>query len=376
MNKELRELLEKIDNKKVEARKLIEDDKLDEGKVIKNEIAILRDKFNVLKDLYEEEMGEIENMTDISRTKVDEKESIVAFNKAVLGKSLTETQSALVEKVEEDGGYLVPKEQRTQIEELKRQLIPLKQYCNVVPVATLSGSMPLEVDANDELINFDEMEEINQSDIKFGQVKWILNDYGDIIPISNSLLQDEKANLTNYVGVRFSKKAVRTENKKILEVLSKSKKVEGEDYKTIQTALNKELDPSISANAIIITNQDGYDYLDSLTDSNNRPLMSDSLTVEGAKTFKGKIVVVLSNQHFSSTASKLTFYVGDLSSAVAFFDRQVYEMAVSKEAGFTKNATFMRVIERFDVQSIDNKAMVNVELTLPTQSAIAKSIKK
>ncbi|EGT3831887.1 TPA: phage major capsid protein [Clostridioides difficile] len=376
MNKELRELLEKIDNKKVEARKLIEDDKLDEGKVIKNEIAILRDKFNVLKDLYEEEMGEIENMTDISRTKVDEKESIVAFNKAVLGKSLTETQSALVEKVEEDGGYLVPKEQRTQIEELKRQLIPLKQYCNVVPVATLSGSMPLEVDANDELINFDEMEEINQSDIKFGQVKWLLNDYGDIIPISNSLLQDEKANLTNYVGDRFSKKAVRTENKKILEVLSKSKKVEGEDYKTIQTALNKELDPSISANAIIITNQDGYDYLDSLTDSNNRPLMSDSLTVEGAKTFKGKIVVVLSNQHFSSTASKLTFYVGDLSSAVAFFDRQVYEMAVSKEAGFTKNATFMRVIERFDVQSIDNKAMVNVELTLPTQSAIAKSIKK
>ncbi|MDI0264819.1 phage major capsid protein [Clostridioides difficile] len=376
MNKELRELLEKINNKKVEARKLIEDDKLDEGKVIKNEIAILRDKFNVLKDLYEEEMGEIENMTDISRTKVDEKESIVAFNKAVLGKSLTETQSALVEKVEEDGGYLVPKEQRTQIEELKRQLIPLKQYCNVVPVATLSGSMPLEVDANDELINFDEMEEINQSDIKFGQVKWLLNDYGDIIPISNSLLQDEKANLTNYVGARFSKKAVKTENKKILEVLSKSKKVEGEDYKTIQTALNKELDPSISANAIIITNQDGYDYLDSLTDSNNRPLMSDSLTVEGAKTFKGKIVVVLSNQHFSSTASKLTFYVGDLSSAVAFFDRQVYEMAVSKEAGFTKNATFMRVIERFDVQSIDNKAMVNVELTLPTQSAIAKSIKK
>ncbi|MBY2230455.1 phage major capsid protein [Clostridioides difficile] len=376
MNKELRELLEKINNKKVEARKLIEDDKLDEGKVIKNEIAILRDKFNVLKDLYEEEMGEIENMTDISRTKVDERESIVAFNKAVLGKSLTETQSALVEKVEEDGGYLVPKEQRTQIEELKRQLIPLKQYCNVVPVATLSGSMPLEVDANDELINFDEMEEINQSDIKFGQVKWLLNDYGDIIPISNSLLQDEKANLTNYVGARFSKKAVRTENKKILGVLSKSKKVEGEDYKTIQTALNKELDPSISANAIIITNQDGYDYLDSLTDSNNRPLMSDSLTVEGAKTFKGKIVVVLSNQHFSSTTGKLTFYVGDLSSAVAFFDRQVYEMAVSKEAGFTKNATFMRVIERFDVQSIDNKAMVNVELTLPTQSAIAKSIKK
>lgn len=66
--------------------------------------------------------------------------------------------------------------------------------------------MPLEVNSNDELTNFAEMTEINQSSIKFGQVKWELSDYGDIIPISNTLLQDEKANLTNYVGIRFAKK--------------------------------------------------------------------------------------------------------------------------------------------------------------------------
>ena len=93
-----------------------------------------------------------------------------------------------------------------------------------------------------------------------------------------------------------------------------------------------------------------------------RPLLTDSLTVPGTKEFKGKRIVVLSNAHLASPEEKLTFYIGDISKAVAFFDRESYEMAVSKEAGFTKNATLMRVVERFDVKSVDTKAVVNVEI--------------
>lgn len=288
---------------------------------------------------------------------------VVAFNKAVLGKSLTDAENALIEKTGEDGGFLVPIQQRTQIEELKRQLIPLKQYCNVIPVGTLSGSMPLEIDANDELTNFAEMTEINQSSIKFGQVKFELADYGDIIPISNTLLQDEKANLTNYVGRRFAKKAVRTENTKILAELKLATKKPGTDYTALVTALNKDLDPAISANAMIITNQDGFDYLDKLVDENKRPLLTNSLTDPAKKMFKGKLIEVMSNEHLKSTGTKLTFYVGDMEEYLAFFDRNAYEMAVSKEAGFTKNATMMRVIERFDIKKVDTKAVVNVEIT-------------
>ena len=365
MNKELRELLGQINNMKTNAKKLVNDGKLEEAKAMKNDIAELQAKFDLLQDLEIEKMEGIDNMIEFEN-RTEKVSDVVAFNKAVLGKKLTEAENALVEKVDEDGGYLVPKEQRTQIEELKRELIPLKQFCNVIPVGTLSGSMPLEVDANDELTNFEEMTEIGQSTIKFGNVAWKLSDYGDIIPISNTLLQDEKANLTNYIGRRFAKKAVRTENKKILEILATSTKVPGTGeaggYKAIQKALNVHLDPEIAANSIIITNQDGYDYLDELTDGNGRPLLTDSLTVPGAKEFKGKRIVILSNAHLASPEGKLTFYVGDISEAVAFFDRESYEMAVSKEAGFTKNATLMRVVERFDVKSVDTKAVVNVEI--------------
>lgn len=359
--KKSQEMYKKLEGLKNEIAGLQAEGKIDEAHAKLTEVENLRKSIQVQEALEEETARNFDGTPVVNV----EANDIVAFNKAVLGKSLTEAENALVERVGEDGGYLVPVEQKTQIEELKRQLIPLKQYCNVIPVGTLSGSMPLEVEANDKLTNFGELTEINQSTIKFGQVKWELGDYGDIIPISNTLLQDEKANLTNYVGRRFAKKAVRTENDAILTLLKTATKKTGDNYKVIQTALNKNLDPAIAANAIIITNQDGYDYLDNLEDKNGRPLLKDSLEVAGAKTFKGRLVVVLSNQEFASPAGKFAFYVGDVAEFIAFFDREVYEMAISKEAGFTKYATMMRVVERFDVKVVDNKAVVYVEITPP-----------
>lgn len=363
--KKSQELYNELKELKDTMKKLQAEGNIDEAHAKLEDAKNLEKQIEVQEEL---ENNDLENFGGIELPKNTKVDKVVAFNKAVLGKSLTEAENAQVERIGEDGGYLVPEDQRTQIEELKRQLIPLKDFCNVIPVGTLSGKMPLEVEANDMLTNFGEMEEINQSTIKFGQVAWELDDYGDIIPISNQLLQDEKANLTNYVGRRFAKKAVRTENSKIIEVLDTATKVEGADHTAIQSALNIELDPAISASAIIITNQDGYDYLDTLVDENGRELLQDDLKEAGAKTFKGKRVVVMSNQNLASPVGKLAFYVGDLTEFVAFFDRGVYDMAVSKEAGFTKYATLMRVVERFDVKKVDSDAMVLVEITLDPEA--------
>lgn len=354
------EMYKKLENLKKDIEGLKAEGKIEEAYDKLSELENLKKEIKVQEALEEDEANNF-NGKPLVASEINE---TIIFNKAVLGKGLSETENALVEKVEEDGGYLVPKEQKTQIEEFKRQLIPLKDYCNVIPVKTMSGSMPLEVEADDELVNFNEVTEINQGTIKFGQTKWELSDYGDIIPISNSLLQDEKANLTNYVGKRFSKKAVRTENKKILDLLATATKKTGEDYKIIKSVINKELDPAIAEQAIIITNQDGFDYLDSLEDKNGKPLLKDSLSEGSPKLFKGKPVIVLSNQSLTTESNKLPFYVGDIASFCAFFDREAYEMAVSKEAGFTKNTTYMRVIERFDVKKVDTKAVIYIEITV------------
>lgn len=352
-------MYKKLETLKNDIEGLQAEGKIDEAHAKLEEIKSLRKSIEVQEALEEEEVTNFQGVPS-ARVEADE---VVAFNKAVLGKTLSEPENALVERVGEDGGYLVPEEQKTEIEEYKRQLIPLKDFCNVIPVGTLSGKMPLEVESGDKLIEFGELTEINQSTIKFGQLAWELGDYGDIIPISNTLLQDEKANLTSFIKRRFSKKAVRTENEKILEILNTATKVNGEDYKIIITALNTKLDPAIAKSAIIITNQTGFEYLDQLEDGNGRPLLTDMLSKPGSKMLKGKEIVVLSDQEMKTTAAKdSTFFVGDLEEAVAFFDRDAYDMAISKEAGFTKYATMMRVVERFDVQTMDAKAVVRVDI--------------
>lgn len=368
MRKNLQELKNAIAALQAEGKIAEAHAKLEELKDLKNAIEI--------QEALEEEEDENFKGAQVNKKK-EEVNATVVFNKLVLGRELTVAEQEYAEEVynqvgtpgqaehtPEKGGYLVPEEQFNQIKELKRKQTNLKDYCNVIPVNSMTGKMPIEAGTTGKLINFEEINEINKSDIDFAQVRWDIKDYGDIIPVSNTLLADETANLTSFIGRRFSKKAVNTENEEILKIVKTATKIAGTTYEDIKTALNVKLDPAISSNAIILTNQSGFDYLDKLKDKNDRPILSDSLTDPTKKEFKGRPIVVCTDEEIvPAGGKKLTFYVGDLEEFATFFDRQGVEMAVSKEAGFTKNTTMMRVIERFDVKKVDDKAMVHVEIT-------------
>lgn len=363
MNERMRKILASIEDKRVKARALLSENKKVEAKALMDEIKELRNEYEIEAALYEDEK---KNVLDSGKKKTPEVkvDPTVAFNKAVLGKKMTEAEAALVEKTDANGGYLVPKEQQTTIKELKRELVSLKEFCNVIEVGSNSGSMPLEVGASDKLTAFAEYTEINNSDITFGQVAFKTDDYGDIIPISNTLLQDEKANLTSFVGKRFAKKATRTENEKIIEVMKTATKVPGTTIDDITDAII-DLDPAIQVNTRIFTNQEGFKYLKNQKDKDGRPLLSNSISEPTKKELEGHIVEVISDAELPSESKgkKKDFYVGDMYEAIAFFDRDVYEMAVDTSAGFTKNATLMRVIERFDVKKVDGEALKLVQIT-------------
>lgn len=366
---QMRKELETIKN---QMEQLKNDGKIDEAHAKIEEISAKKKEIEVQEQL--EDM-EAENFKGAPvENPRDEVDPIVVFNKCVLGKPLTEEERNYADKVynaagqkegeDDKGGYLVPAQQFNEIEELRRKQIELKKYCNVIPVTSNHGKMPIEVGANDKLTDFEELTDITSSTITFGAVEFKTTDYGDIIPISNTLLADEKANLTKFVGKRFSKKAVRTENEKILAIVKTATKMTGNSYLDILTALNVKLDPAISQSAIILTNQTGFDYLDKLVDTQNRPLLTPSLADPTRYVFKGREVVVMSDADIPPVSKKQLFYIGDMAEFVAFFDREEVTMAVSKEAGFVKNATLMRVIERFDVKKVDDKAMVHLELTV------------
>lgn len=354
-----------------EMKSLKEQGKIDEAHA---KIELLNQARKELEIALEEEKEEfkniVENGKEVGTPKADIDVNKV-FNKLVMGKPVTEAEMAVynigtpgqVEHTPEKGGYLVPEEQANTLKELRRTQIALKDYCNVVSVNTMSGKFPVATDQKGLLTNFEELTEIGQSEITFAQQSWEVKDYGDIIPVSNTLLEDTNLPLVEIIGSNFVKKAVNTENAEILKLLKTVKtKMAGKDYKDLITALNVKLDPAIANTAVIVTNQSGFDHLDKLEDKNGRPLLTEDLTDTTKKLFKGKRVLVLTDEVLPQDAKKYPFYVGDLVEFVNFYDRKGVEIARSTEAGFTKNATLLRVIERFDAKATDEEAVVYVTI--------------
>ena len=358
------EINNSIVEKKEEMVRLREEGKIEEAFALVKEIDELKKELEV-----ENRINEPQNR-NFAPIATGQGNALEACNKAVKGMKLTDAEMSLVEKTGEDGGYLVPEEQRTQIEELKRSLNSLKQYCNVVPVTTLSGSFPVEVESNGKLIDFDEMGDIAEEDAKFAKSPYKVKTKGVLIPISKQLLQDEKANLLSYIDKHFAKRAVRSENDAIVTLMKEATQyTEGTDYKAISKALNVKLDTAIAMNAKIYTNQAGFDYLDSLEDSNGRPLLQPNLADGTKLTFKGYEIVKLNDSEYGNDTKKLEFWVGDLSSYCNFYDRRTLEIAVSEEAGFKQYSVFTRAVERFDVGKVDAKAGVRVIIPEPSTAS-------
>ena len=288
------------------------------------------------------------------------------FNKMVFGRTLDAQERefadaagtpGLVETTPGKGGYIVPEEQISILREYRRANLALRSFCGYQTVNSDTGKRPTLSSEKGKLVAFDELNEINQDDLDFGQITYKISSYGDIIPVSNELAADNNINLMEVIGRRFATKSINTENDKILAKLP-SKGTAITDYKGIINALNTKIDPMQAIAAIILTNQSGFDYLDELTDTQGRPLLTPSLADPSMMTLRGKIIVPVSDSILATPTAGIPFYVGAMAEAVAFFDRQQVAIEASSDAGFTKNATYIRAIERFDVEADDTGAMV------------------
>ena len=367
MDKKQRELAESIDNLKIEMKNCLDNGEVDKAKELKNELCNLKEQFELYQDTQIEEFSE-----KVMIKKMENKNVNKEFNNALLGKKYDD---ALVQRgVNADGGYLVPEEQMNVIEEYRRQQIALKGLCRVIPTETGKGQMPIEVEADMMLANLTEGAEIPQSQINFGVVAWDVKDYGDIIPVSRQILQDEKCGLMTFIGNRFAKKAVHTENAKIIGVLkATANEIACQDaLEGLRKALNVRLDPANSMNAVIICNQTAFDLLDGAVDDMGRLMLQPMISDPTKMQFKGRPVIVMSDAELpideeDEETVSAEFLVADMPNAVLFADRIGVEVAVSEEAGFTKNVVYARVIERFDVKAIDPKAVCRVLVQNPVQ---------
>lgn len=276
-----------------------------------------------------------------------------------------------------DGGYLVPTDFDNQIHELMRQLVSLESVFNSEDVTAPTGWRAVDTAPTAGFSEVDEMGTIGKDDQpKFARVDYALKKYALRVPVSNELLSDNTANLRAYLARWYAKKGVITINKKLLallDALSSANLTVGKEVQALKSVLNKDLDPSIAANAVIITNQSGFDYLDSLNDTNGRGLLQPDPTSGTPMIFKAHRVICLSdamlpNRVVSTTGStKGTYYpvyVGDMKSFGTLFRKQGLEVAATNIGGdaWATDSTELRGIMRLDAKTMDSAAAVKREI--------------
>ncbi|HFK1403010.1 TPA: phage major capsid protein [Bacillus cereus] len=302
------------------------------------------------------------------------------FMKAIRGQNLTheeasvmqEYKAALSENTGKDGGYIVPEDITTTINQLKQTVDSLEQYVNVQPVSTNKGARTLEKRAAStpfaplsEYGKPNAMQEIASPE--FDRLSYAIEDYAGFLPVPNDLLDDTDQALEEYLRQWIAKKSIATRNYLILQELNKLTKVDFVDYKGIKTALNVTLDPAFAAGANIFTNQDGFNYLDQLEDKNGRPLLQPDPTNPTRSLLSGKPVITLSNKTIATDKDgKAPFIVGNLKEAIILWDRKQLSIDMTKEGGnaWRTNTSEFRAIEREDVTSWDIEAVVYGQITV------------
>lgn len=379
----LRELRQKFAAMVADAKKLTEEGKLEEAKAKTEEAKAINEQIKQAEEIekMEEELNQ-DAGTPVTEPVENKKADVnKAFIKAITGKKLTPAENALIEKADEDdpnGSILVPTDENTRINEYKRQYKSLRTHIREYRTTVVTGSFVYENNSTMSLLtDIDEMEEIPQEDgPKFKTKGYSIKNKGAILPVSNTLLSDEQSGLMAYVGRWFARKAVKTENADILAVMKADKTAkELADWKALKRSLNKDIDPALIPGSVIITNQDGFDELDNAVDENGRPILQPDPKNPTQKMFKGLTIDVYSNNDIPSKDGKAPVFYGNLEEAITFVNRERYEIAKSKEAGFTKNATLIRILERYDVIKTDNEAYIYGELAITDGVAVTQTDK-
>lgn len=377
MPKELRELLDQINAKKTEVKNFVAENKIEEAKASKEELKSLKDKFDVLYDLYEEEKENNEEAIKNKAKENNKENSIAEFANAARNGFRVNNKMTIGSKP--DGGYTVPEDILTSINTYRESKKSLKDLVTVEKVTTSKGSRTFKKRAQQNgFIKVGEGGKIGKGATpQFERLDYEIEKYAGYFPVTNELLADSDANITNTLIQWIGDESRVTANKLILNVIKTKAETKLEGLNGIKKALNVTLGSAFKATSKIITNDDGLQYLDTLKDGNGRYILqADPITPMSMWLCAGATKVpveVIPNSDMPSTGNKAPFIIGDLKEGIVFWDRQLMSIKMSDIASigdlnaFEEDLTLFRAIEREVVTKKDEQAFVNgyIDISAP-----------
>nr|DAO71858.1 MAG TPA: major capsid protein [Caudoviricetes sp.]DAS47970.1 MAG TPA: major capsid protein [Caudoviricetes sp.] len=374
----LQELLDAINAKKAEVKDLAEQGKIAEAKIAKEELVNLQEQYNILKDIVEEEQTgvSIENFANALAVKIASasgSDAIHDFAEAARHGFYTNT---MTEGTKADGGYTVPEDIQTKINQYKKAVFSLESLVDVETVKTSSGRRTFQKKAQAE--GFKAVAEAGKiqgnNTPQFEILDYTIKKYAGYMPVTSELLADSDANITAVLTKWLAEEDIATKNAQILTAIATKAETDLKNLDGIKKAINVTLGAAYAGSVVIVTNDDGLNYLDTLVDKQGRYLLSPDVQnpmqmvlAVGARKIPIRVVP---NAILATKTNKIPFIIGDLKEAVKIFDRAKLNIMTSNVAAvgtlnaFEQDLTLFRGIERFDCKTKDADAFVNGYITV------------
>lgn len=383
MTKRMKEILDEIKEKHTLSKALLEGDEKDIEKAggLLDEADELQKEYDLLERIEAKEKKAVIPEAEKDLEEKETKKKISGFlvvAKMINRRRLSDEEAASLEPVERDvtektalvyggssgEGYLLPEDVRYEINELRKQYKSAKDLVTVIPTEDLAGGFNYETGTPAGLTELTDGNDVTEeTGMGFTRKNFAIKFFAKLIPISRILAGAEKAGLMGYINRWFIKNAIISENSKIFDVLAKkgansASPVNTAGWAALKKKINTALDPDALYDAVIVTNQTGFDLLDQEVDGNGRPILQPDPSNATRKMFNGLPIEVFSNAQLADITSgtKAPMFVGSLKAGATFVDYSNLEFAVSEHALFKKNQNCMRVIEGFDVIPTDTSA--------------------
>lgn len=334
-NTETRAILNKMETLKTEIDAAYTENNLDKCDELQQEFNELKRQYVTLKN----NTNNIDFMDEIGTPIADDDKTtpIQAFAQAA--RTGFRVNNAMTETTLTSGGYTVPEDIQTAINKYRDAEFSLRELVSVVPVKTLSGSRVFQKRSTQTGFkkNAEGGKTTEGNTPEFVKLDYTVEKYDGYYPVTQELLDDSDANITNVLTEWIGDEARVTDNNIIIEAINTKTAeditVTDDDLiiDDIKKVLNIDLGAAFKTTSAIITNDDGINYIDTLKDMNGRYLLGADPTEPGKMLLRcGATQVPIVTVPNSTLPSDVTttgkrgvpFIIGDLKEGIVIFDRE------------------------------------------------------
>lgn len=282
------------------------------------------------------------------------------------------------------GGYTVPDDIQTRIETYRDAVFSLRKLVSVENVTTQKGERTFKKrKKRTGLIKTGEAEAAQKlADIEFERQSYNIEKYSGYLAITEELLDDSDANLTETIVQDIGEEARVTDNVEILAILDANQETVKEvtGYYDLMPVVINDLGSTFANTSTLVVNDTGATWLYSLKDGDGRPLVMPDVTNAAKKIiacgpYRLTVEVIPNNDLPNAADGSTPIYVGDFKEAARIFDRKRTTIKRSDTASvgnlnaFAEDLQLFKPVMRADYVIRDKEAYRRCKVTKETLKA-------